>query len=366
MKLLALAADPDATITRIRLRDPLTVLCRDEGWQLAVRPLRLARHEELDAADVLIVQRGITRSALGLIRHMRQGGGHAVYEIDDLLTEPPPQLVHAAALRAGRRWITAALAEADVVSVSTARLAAALQPLARRVELVPAYALPDAPRAAPRRPEAPTTLLIAASDRVDAGFLEPALAELAALRPGRVRLVCVGAAGIATSVPGLPCTQRPLLPRSEFVALAASLQNALALIPLDDSPFSACKSAVKYFDYAAAGVPALCSRLPPYADVIEPGRTGWLVENRVEAWLQALLHALDDPAAAERLAAAAAEMVVQRHSLARTVAAWRTLLRSLGPRRAQPRRHSAAAWLDTALVALRRVNRERLARRLRR
>ena len=78
------------------------------------------------------------------------------------------------------------------------------------------------------------------------------------------------------------------MPRGDFIAWVRTLPNAVAVIPLEDSRFAACKSAIKWMEYAEAGIPVLCSDVRPYRDVIESGRTGWLVANEAEAWDRAI------------------------------------------------------------------------------
>jgi glycosyltransferase involved in cell wall biosynthesis len=367
LRILALAGDIAATIADIRLRQPLSALCAAEGWTLTLRSFHDCTQAEIDAADVLVLQRGLSPRAWRWQQRMRASGGHVVFEIDDLLTAMPPQLLHQATVAAGHEWLLRGLADADVVSASTGRLAGALKPFARRVEVVPNFAAPNPPRAAPRDAAAPITLLFAASDRVLADSVVPAIAAVAAVRPQRLRLLCIGPAGLGLEGLGLPLQQQAVLPREAFLTRVAALVNPVAVIPLDDSPFSACKSAIKYFDYAAIGVPTLCSNLPPYADVATDGHDAALVDNTVGAWTLALLRAVDDPAWCQALADTARAEVAARHTLAATVDAWRQLLTSLGPRRAAPPAPRWAARLaERLMLALRAANRARLARRQRR
>jgi hypothetical protein len=301
---------------------------------------------------------------LALIDAMRRGGGHVVCEFDDLLTEPAPHLLgHAKALQVVGR-VKQALAAADVVSASTPRLAQALAPLARRVAVVPNCAWPGAPHARPWQPGGPVHLLLAASDRLAESPLMAALQRLLQQRPGRVQLVAVGHAAAALATAGLPAQVLPLMPRPAFMDFVAALPQGVALIPLGDSRFDACKSAIKFFDYAAIGVPVLCSDVPPYADVITDRHNGRLVPDAADAWLAALLELVDDPAPALAWARQAAADVAAHHSLAHSTAAWAELLRSLGPRRhaARPPPWWQGAWRG-GLRRLQRANRDRLARR---
>jgi hypothetical protein len=105
--------------------------------------------------------------------------------------------------------------------------------------------------------------------------------------------------------------------------------------------------------------------------VVSHGDTGWLLGDDATAWHRALSQALDDAALRERIATRAAEVVRERHSVDQASAAWLSLLDELrAARRHAPARtgrlpwHARwrARWHDMA-VAMRRANRERLARR---
>jgi glycosyltransferase involved in cell wall biosynthesis len=144
----------------------------------------------------------------------------------------------------------------------------------------------------------------------------------------------------------------------------ASLHNPIGLIPLGTSAFDQCKSAIKFYDYAAIGVPTLCSETPPYSDAVVSGQTGLLVAPSSAAWEAAILNVLDNAELAARLvqgARAAAEQQFSRHV---TVQAWRALLMGLGPRRhAAPPAPWWARWADATAGSLREANRRRLERR---
>lgn len=69
---------------------------------------------------------------------------------------------------------------------------------------------------------------------------------------------------------------------------------ALAIIPLggiedkESFLFHACKSPVKYLDYAGLGIPGVYSCVPIYEGCVIPEHTGILVPNSYEAWREAL------------------------------------------------------------------------------
>ena len=69
MRLLALAGDADALIAQIRLRNPLEQLARERGWVFDLRSFHDCPWSLLTQADVLIVQRGLSRRAAELLPH---------------------------------------------------------------------------------------------------------------------------------------------------------------------------------------------------------------------------------------------------------------------------------------------------------
>lgn len=367
MRLLALAGDIHALIAQIRLVVPLTALCGQNGWSLALKSFHECARADLAAADVLVVQRAATARVLRLQQHQRRRGGAVVYEIDDLLTEVAPHISGQAASQARVALLQRCLAEADAVCVSTARLAHELG-LSDAV-VVPNYALQLSDRQLPvPDPAQPVHLLFASSERLDTGFIYPALRDL----PG-VRIVVVGPPAADFASAQIAVQAVPLMPREQFVTFARRLPNVLAVIPLEDSRFAACKSAVKWFDYAAAGVPSLCSAVSPYIDVIEQDVTGGLVDNNSQAWRQALCAAVSTPLWRQRVAAAASLRVEKQHSLQHSIDAWQSVVAAAVHSRNATRpaplglhwrlREATTAALEGAVLRLRSLNRRRLARR---
>ncbi len=380
MKILALAADPQSLITAIRVAEPLSQLARQRGWTLRVLAYHACMPADLDAADVLVAQRPTDRRHLALLQHMHAGPGAIVCEIDDLLTEMAPHLLHHGVMQDRAVWVQRALALADAVSVSTAALGEALSdaqagPAAVRV-VVPNHGQPcDGPLPV-AVPGQPACVLLAASDRLWPGGLLQALLDVQRESPGGLRVVAVGPAADGLAAAGLQVEAHPLLARADFIALARSLPNAVAAIPLDDSRFSACKSAIKWYDYAEAGVATLASAVSPYREAIDDDRTGALVDGSVQDWTAALRRARDDAGWRWRIAMAARAQVRARHTPALTLQAWQTVIEAAVQRRAerplQPPQTAtgggrAVAWLRAAWTALqvglRGLNRARLARR---
>jgi hypothetical protein len=364
LKLLAAADDIEATIADIRLLTPLRALAARAGFELCERSFFACTQADLDGADVLIAQRPSTPRAFALLQRMHDRGGRVVCEIDDLLTALAPHLAQAGQGAERAEWARRCLQVADFASVSTARLGEAIAPHVERWMEVPNYAWPHAVPSVPV--PGPLTLLIAASDRTATDFLHAPIRRLQAQRGESMRVVCVGPPAEQFAAAGVAVQAMPLMPRADFLAMARGLSNPVALIPLDDSPFSACKSAIKFFDFAVIGIPVLCSDLTPYREVLDPGVTGGLVANDEAAWEDAIRRVLDDAPALANWADAARREARERFALVKTVDAWQALLASLPARRPPPRSGLLLAGWDHVKAALLQTNRDRLARRRRR
>lgn len=376
MKLLALAGDISALVAQIRVASPLQALAEADGHTLVQRSFHDCTRDDLAAADVLVVQRGLNARAWRLQRWMRQRGGAVVYDIDDLLTELPPHISNQAAVAAQLRWLPRCLAESDALSVSTARLQ---QMLAESLVLPPAvvvpnHALPPDGRPLPAQTTGPVSLLFASTENLAVDALFPALRALQEAQPG-LQTVVVGPPGAAFEAAGLRVQRHALMPRAAFLEFARSLPNPVGVVPLEDSRFAAGKSAVKWLYYAGIGVPTLCSDVSPYAEVLVQGHNGWLVPNTAAAWEAALREVLADPAARQRVAHTARDEVQHRHGLGLTLEAWRQVIALARQQRVeQPPRASTlgerwqdwgAALAESSLGRLRALNRARLAQRQR-
>lgn len=367
LRLLALAGDIEALIAEIRLRTPLQALAQRSACSLAFRSFHDCTRADLRKADVLIVQRAFSRRVARLQRQVQRQGGAVIYEIDDLLTELPAHVSNQAQVLAHRQDLLDCLQGADLVTVSTERLGQTLAP--PHWQVVPNYALPlgDLPLPAVDAGQ-PVTLVLASMEALADGALHEALRSLPA---SAARVVAVGPAGASLQAAGLAVEHHPLMPRRAFIAWVRALPNAVAVIPLEDSRFAACKSAIKWFEYAEAGVPVMCSDVSPYREVIDNGRTGWLVANEPVAWRQALLAVIAEPALRQQVAQAARVAVRAAHNLDLTVQAWERAIRRAWELR--PTDPGQGGWIrlrdglafaaDTLRLPLRRFNRARLARR---
>ncbi|MEN4889728.1 glycosyltransferase [Erwinia billingiae] len=85
---------------------------------------------------------------------------------------------------------------------------------------------------------------------------------------------------------------------SLYPAAMAALNLDLALAPVEDNIFNACKSNLRLLEYGACGIPVICSNVACYTDDDLPVTR---VSNRFIDWRDAIRMHLADPAASARM-----------------------------------------------------------------
>lgn len=93
-------------------------------------------------------------------------------------------------------------------------------------------------------------------------------------------------------------------------AYCASMRWDIGVAPLADTAFNDSKSDLRFRENAAAGIPAVYSRVGPYATAVAHGETGFLASTRKE-WLEALDALADDAGLRERMGKQAREQAAQ-------------------------------------------------------
>lgn len=329
LKLLALAEVVAHNLTEIRLSIPLHAAAQQRGWALRLKAYQHCTLADWLWADIVVMERATGMELLQRMLWLRQRGTPVVYEIDDLLTEPADHLLGASHLRQQAENVREIMRQATAISCTTPRLAQCLSQIGPPVHLVPNYGPGELSIRARHQSQGLLTVLVAASDRQQVAPLARGLKRLVASRPGQIVVVGIGPVAACLQEHDLHVLTLPIMPRADFLRTIAGFPNPVGAIPMDDSPFSNCKSAVKYFDYTAAGIPCACSSVPPYADVVMAGRTGLLCDNDPDAWHDVLERLCASPVLRRQLNEAAHEDVARRFNLDHTIAAWTALIEQL-------------------------------------
>ncbi|PWB53168.1 MAG: hypothetical protein C3F18_07690 [Nitrosomonadales bacterium] len=322
----------------IRLWNPLMAWSERHGGEVRARTMSDFRDCDIAWAQIIVVQREASPYLLHSIMLWRSEGKAVVFDIDDLLLDVPEFLQASRHYRMARPLIVTALRRANMVTTTTARLAVELAPLAAQTSVIPNCSMYWQDVIGREQGTAGLIkLLVASTDTVRLDFIVPALRRALEDASLNVELVAIGPTGKYLQEAGLAVTHVPTMSYSEFLAFVASQGNAIGIIPLDASRFSACKSPIKFIDYARCGVPSICSDVPPYNDVVENDVNGILVANDENTWYLQIKRLATDSALRARLAAAVQELAKAQYSLAAAADLWQqTLQQALRHAREHP------------------------------
>lgn len=325
--------------TEMRCVQPMQYLQR-AGWSAGVgcvyRHMPRARHAIVFHR---VLDDAMTRRAVELARGM---GCRIVYDIDDLLFDQsaldhhaqygsarPPGETVAAYLRA--------MHMADVVTCSTMFLKQGIDRFHPRCVvmrngvserlLALAHGIP--PRAADAA--RPVTLAyFSGSAYHDRDFLivKDALIRILQTYP-EARLLLVGKLhfGDAFEPFGSRFEYRPFVPYREFMPMLGEADINLA--PLDQNdPFAQARSALKYVEAGAFGVPTVASPTETYREAIDHGRNGLLSGDA--DWFDTLAGLIGDPDRRLQLGHAAKADISENYGPATRAAQWDSLIREQG------------------------------------
>jgi glycosyltransferase involved in cell wall biosynthesis len=280
-------------------------------------------------AEVIVTQRHAVPSiaaAAALVDHARRTGAALMFDIDDDLLTVPPEHPEATELAPRAAVVAYLVREADVVRISTAALAARIEPLARNVQVATNALderiwLPE-PRQRTDRYDGVRILCMGTMTHdADFALLLPALTEIHRQFGDQIRIV----SGLE-----VPFWIRRLAPTPHagrsYAGFVHWLRSAgtwdIGLAPLADTPFNACKSAIKVLDYAALGLASLASDVAAYQGSLADGPGGILVPNSTTAWYEALSRLIRDAAWRRQLAAGGLAKLLASGTLERQADAW--------------------------------------------
>ena len=337
VRIVAYVPNKELSLYEIRIKNPL------DNWRgryngcVRYRGYNEIRLDDLYWGDIFVFQRSGGEYILNLMSVLQKHGKKCVFELDDLLTEIPDFLAHHKMCSITLATYRQVIAKADLITTTTQRLANKLLEINPEVICVPNctessdFPLVKQSRVAIHK----VTLVVASSDRVLVNFLAPALLKIQETYPADYDIFVIGPPGDYLESFGIKITRSDLVSHTDFKKLLSGLINPVGLIPLDDSVFSSCKSPIKFFDYALAGMPVICSNVPPYSDYVVNGETGFLVENNTDSWVAAILKLGDSVELRQTLAQNAIEYVKLAFSLDVAGDAWQSVVNKLAISRTQ-------------------------------
>lgn len=306
---------------------PLRELDKHDGYEVtfaasgdygAKLPTVTARH--LEGHDVIVGQRWNSHEGLEIWRRARTPYNRLVYDLDDDVFNVGPENWAAYSLynRADIQDATIHSAEtADLVTVSTEPLAEVMREYSGNVAVlpnhIPSWVL-DLPRQQRDRPV--TGWAGGASHGLDIAIVaEPVRRFLSPKRfPGWTVLFGGTDYRPTFAAEGVPAEQMAFAPWIYITRDArgyyASIDYDIGLCPLNPTPFSRSKSALKALEMNARGIPVLASDCEAYRPYIRDGINGFLIKYEHE-WLSRLSELASDDALRAKMSESSRECARQ-------------------------------------------------------
>ena len=166
----------------------------------------------------------------------------------------------------------------------------------------------------------------------DLRMVLPALREVNALHPGRLRFQFVGALNEEKLKSWKDLAQMPveiLQPSPEeseyqlfMLWFTGTVRWDFAIAPLMDNWFNRFKSDIKFLDYTAAAAPGIFSSVAPYAATIETRKTGLVIENSRENWVSAMEELIENNTLRSALIHNAVDHLYEERILSKCAGNW--------------------------------------------
>lgn len=256
--------------------------------------------EVLANSDIVFMKRICTKKSLDAARRIKAANIPLIYMIDDDFSELPKDTPLGRRYAELRAWenITEICKIADRVIVWSRPLEAKLKQYAKRVDLFRAFSNVEI------------------------------FSKFKNLKPQKRNNLVFGYAGGSTHAPDLEMIKEPILailnayptikfetvglkidwlegnPQYEYFEGDANMEKYYRIVasrnwdfgvaPLAEKAINNAKSDNKLREYAAAGIPAIYSRVPSYRDAVQEGVTGLLCANSNSDWLQSIRKFIED------------------------------------------------------------------------
>jgi glycosyltransferase involved in cell wall biosynthesis len=314
----------------------------------------------LSSVDVVVMARcKLKERTLALARAARATGKLLCGELDDKVFEPwdvdasgylrSKALIKRDLAASGRvalaeRNILSLLPLFEVVLVSTPGLKDALGELGIGAHVARNAIDTDVARPIKRPRDRLSSILVMSGTRThdaDLRMIALPLARFLWENPA-VRCTFLGPFQLPCPLRGLPNVEiQERLPIAEFYPSVAKYD--LCLVPLEDSAFNDCKSAIKFIECGVVSVPVVASPRREFRDLVVHNETGFLVPDEPDAWYQQLVALQRDPGLLQSVAARAHEAVLSNHTVASRGTVLADYFKSLLSARSQRRATKANA-----------------------
>ena len=296
----------------------------------------------ISESDLVLFQRDFANhfeAYQDVIQEARKLNKPVVLDLDDDLLSLPrdhPDRV-ATYYASGLPSILHAILNADGITVTTKALKQSVLKMNPNVWVLPNYLdeslwqMRSQPKSGPNQP---LTILYmgTTTHRPDLQLVSEALLRITKTYRGAVRFLFYGIEPPGELAKNAAVSHQPVLTYDykNFVSLMGHLRADLAIAPLCDNDFNHSKSALKYLEYSAMGIPAVYSRISPYSDVIEDGSDGMLAATP-EEWFEKTELLIRDANLRQQIVKNAQAKVQQRWLMREHGAEWQSVYEQIKP-----------------------------------
>lgn len=300
----------------IRLLNPLMTERVQNSFRIRIGTLAVA---DLSNTDIVIMNRipsDKLTELLDFLKNLRENNVRLVYELDDDLLNIDPNHPEKALYKEKEEIVRTLLSEADLVWVSTEALAQSVSLVAKQVQVFENFIEPKLlEHSSQAQPFSNTYRVLYMGTKTHSADLNLVMGPLRKLRSeGAVfELTLIGITPEIPNEDWIKSINPPVSAYPLFMQWLHSLPRFdLAIAPLEETKFNECKSALKFWDYTAIGVPTLASRFGEYKRLIEDGETGLLATNYSFEWGEKLRSAFENKARLQQIRNNAASSLARK------------------------------------------------------
>lgn len=286
----------------LRLEGPFTKAGVTTHWH---HPAYTYSVNTIRNSDLVIIQRDFPRMVQQFVDVLIEAAKYnkpIVFEIDDLLWDlsefHPDRQTHY--YTPALFPMLFALQEADAVITASAQLKNILESFNPNIKVIPNFLNEDQ--------WVPITPQLNADNKVIIGYVggdshlpdlkmvAPVIKKTLTQHQGKVKFEVYGLMPPDDILVHPDVTWVPLKIEnySDFAQVMQAYSFDIFIAPLEDNLFNRCKSAIKYLECTSLAAAGVCSRIPPYSEIIEDGVTGLLVSTEQE-WEAAINRLILDP-----------------------------------------------------------------------
>ena len=320
MKILGWGNDTGAKYWR--LVDPFKYL-RKLGHKAFVSDEEITK-KACEWADIFVVSSVVNKDAIALLYEYQQTKGKKiVVDCDDyfqLNNDSPFQIEHE--VSDASAVIKRTMEIADLVTVSTNRLAFHVKNINKNVVVLPNYM--DMERwDLPKLHNTSDTIRIGwAGSLTHLNDLKSIVEPLKAICKEfpQVRLIFIGEQRIADELEGCSVECMLGVPFDVWPTRLNGLQLDIGLAPLLPTEFNRCKTNIKFLEYAIAEVPGVYSNVVYEHRDFDP-KFG-LVADKPDQWYRSIKHLIVYPERRKEIASGSYSLVKRKYDLEKNIHKW--------------------------------------------